>query len=131
MKKLAAYIHGKGLKIGIYSSPGPKTCAGYDGSYGYEEQDARTYASWDIDYLKYDWCSAGKLYPESEMRPVFQKMGEALQRARRPMVYSISQYGLAKRLGMGSQDGRQSLANDGRHRRKLGSRYPKSVSRSN
>jgi alpha-galactosidase len=95
MKKLAAYVHGKGLKIGIYSSPGPKTCAGYEGSYGYEEQDARTYAAWDIDYLKYDWCSAGKLYQESEMRPVFQKMGEALQRARRPMVYSLSQYGLA------------------------------------
>ena len=48
----------KGLKIGIYSSPGPKTCAGYEGSYGHEEQDAKTYAAWGIDYLKYDWCSA-------------------------------------------------------------------------
>jgi alpha-galactosidase len=95
MKKLADYVHRKGLKIGIYSSPGPKTCAGYDGSYGYEEQDAQTYAAWGIDYLKYDWCSAGKLYKNEEMRPVFQRMGAALQRARRPIVYSISQYGLA------------------------------------
>ena len=95
MKKLADYVHGKGLKIGIYSSPGPRTCAGYDGSYGYEEQDSQTYAAWGIDYLKYDWCSAGKLYKNEEMRQVFQRMGAALQRARRPMVYSISQYGLA------------------------------------
>jgi alpha-galactosidase len=94
MKKLADYVHHRGLKIGIYSSPGPKTCAGYDGSYGYDEQDAQTYAAWGIDYLKYDWCSAGKLYPRDQMRPVLQKMGSALLRARRPMVYSISQYGL-------------------------------------
>src|SRR5687767_8852756 len=55
MKALADYVHSKGLKIGIYSSPGPNTCAGYEGSYGHEEQDARTYAAWGIDYLKYDW----------------------------------------------------------------------------
>jgi alpha-galactosidase len=57
MKALADYIHGKGLKIGIYSSPVPKTCGGYEGSYGHEEQDARTYATWGMDYLKYDLCS--------------------------------------------------------------------------
>src|SRR5205823_11711709 len=61
MKALADYVHGKGLKLGIYSSPGPLTCAGYEGSYGHEEDDARTYAAWGIDYLKYDWCSAGRL----------------------------------------------------------------------
>jgi alpha-galactosidase len=55
MKALAGYVHSKGLKIGIYSSPGPNTCAGYEGSYGHEEQDAKTYAGWGIDYLKYDW----------------------------------------------------------------------------
>ena len=58
MKALADYVHSKGLKLGIYSSPGPNTCAGYEGSYGHEEQDARTYAAWGIDYLKYDWCGA-------------------------------------------------------------------------
>src|SRR5204863_9911044 len=59
MKALADYVHGKGLKLGIYSSPGHKTCAGYAASYKYEDQDARTYAKWGIDYLKYDWCSYG------------------------------------------------------------------------
>ena len=55
MKALADYVHSKGMKLGIYSSPGPNTCEGYEGSYGHEEQDARTYAAWGIDYLKYDW----------------------------------------------------------------------------
>jgi alpha-galactosidase len=61
MKALADYVHSKGLKLGIYSSPGPKTCAGFEGSYKHEEQDARSYAAWGIDYLKYDWCSAGEV----------------------------------------------------------------------
>ena len=65
MKALADYVHSKGLKFGIYSSPGPNTCAGYEGSYAHEEQDAKTYAAWGIDYLKYDWCSAGRLYPDT------------------------------------------------------------------
>jgi alpha-galactosidase len=95
MRELTEYVHAKGLRIGIYSSPGPRTCAGYEGSYGHEEQDARTYAAWGFDYLKYDWCSAGKLYGYDGMRPVLQKMGAALQGTGRPMVYSISQYGLA------------------------------------
>ena len=56
MKALADFVHSKGLKIGIYSSPGPKTCAKYEGSYGHELQDAQTYAAWGIDYLKYDLC---------------------------------------------------------------------------
>ena len=55
MKALADYVHNKGLKLGIYSSPGPNTCAGYEGSYGHEEQDARTFEAWGIDYIKYDW----------------------------------------------------------------------------
>src|SRR5689334_15763035 len=57
MKALADYVHSKGLKLGIYSSPGPKTCANYEGSLGHEEQDAKLYAEWGIDYLKYDLCS--------------------------------------------------------------------------
>lgn len=95
MKALADYVHSKGLKIGIYSSPGPNTCAGYEGSYGHEEQDARTYAGWGFDYLKYDWCSAGNIYKDSEMQPVYQKMGDALQAAGRSVVYSLCQYGRA------------------------------------
>ena len=93
MKALADYVHSKGLKLGIYSSPGPNTCAGYEGSYGHEEQDARTYAAWGIDYLKYDWCGARNLYTDDEMQAVYQKMGDALRAAGRPIVYSLCQYG--------------------------------------
>src|SRR5215831_3181936 len=93
MKALADYVHGKGLKLGIYSSPGPNTCAGYEGTYGHEDQDARTYAAWGIDYLKYDWCGARILYTDEEMPAIYQKMGDALQATGRPIVYSLCQYG--------------------------------------
>jgi len=93
MKALADYVHSKGLKFGIYSSPGPYTCAGYEGSYAHEAQDAKTYASWGVDYLKYDWCSASRLYPDSAMRAVYQKMGDALRATNRPIVNSLCQYG--------------------------------------
>jgi alpha-galactosidase len=96
MKALADYVHSKGLKIGIYSSPGPKTCANYEGSYGHEEQDAQTYAAWGMDYLKYDWCSAAKVYKLSEMPTVYKKMHDALERTGRPMVYSLCQYGMER-----------------------------------
>lgn len=95
MKALADYVHSKGLKLGIYSSPGPNTCAGYEGSYAYEEQDARTYAAWGIDYLKYDWCGARNLYTDEEMQAVYQKMGDALRATGRPILYSLCQYGRA------------------------------------
>ncbi len=95
MKALADYVHSKGLKLGIYSSPGPNTCAGYEGSYGHEEQDARTYAAWGIDYLKYDWCGARNIYTPAEMQAVYQKMGDALRATGRPIVYSLCQYGWA------------------------------------
>src|ERR1035438_8344031 len=94
MKALADYVHSKGLKIGIYSSPGPKTCAGYEASYGHEEQDAKTFAGWGIDYLKYDWCSAGSIYKNDALQPVYQKMGDALRATGRPMVYSLCEYGM-------------------------------------
>lgn len=96
MKALADYVHSKGLKIGIYSSPGPNTCAGYEGSYGHEEQDAKTYAEWGIDYLKYDWCGARNLYKDEEMQAVYQIMGEALLKVGRPILYSLCQYGRAE-----------------------------------
>ena len=95
MKALADYVHSKGLELGIYSSPGPNTCAGYEGSYGHEEQDARTYAAWGIDYLKYDWCGARNIYKDDEMQAAYQKMGDALLAAGRPIVYSLCQYGRA------------------------------------
>ncbi len=93
MKALADYVHSKGLKLGIYSSPGPKTCAGYTGSYNHELQDARTYAKWGIDYLKYDWCSASEVYSPDQMQAVYEKMALALRSTRRPIVFSLCEYG--------------------------------------
>ncbi len=96
MKALADYVHSKGLKLGIYSSPGPKTCAGYLGSYQHEEQDAKTYASWGIDYLKYDWCSAREVYANDQatMIAAYTKMGNALANSGRNIVFSLCQYGM-------------------------------------
>jgi len=94
MKALADYVHSKGLKIGIYSGPGPRTCGHYPASYGYEEQDAKMYAAWGIDYLKYDWCSAGFIYKNDKLQPVYQKMGDALHATGRPIVYSLCEYGM-------------------------------------
>ena len=94
MKALADYVHSKGLKLGIYSSPGPRTCGGYPASYGHEEQDAKTFAAWGIDYLKYDWCSAGTIYKDEQLQPVYQKMGDDLQSTSRPIVYSLCEYGM-------------------------------------
>jgi alpha-galactosidase len=93
MKALADYVHSKGLKIGIYSSPGPKTCANYEGSFGHEEQDAKQWAAWGFDYLKYDWCSASQVYDVKSLPAVYAKMGEALAKSGRPIVYSLCQYG--------------------------------------
>src|SRR5262249_49368242 len=74
-------------------SPGPETCAGFTGSYQHEEQDARTYAEWGVDYLKYDWCSASQVYPVSQIREVYEKMHRALQKSGRPIVFSLCEYG--------------------------------------
>ena len=103
MKALADYVHSKGLKLGIYSSPGAKTCARYEGSLGHEEQDAQTYADWGIDYLKYDLCSFRTVMQEQApndlaaqnklMRDAYEKMHRAIVKTGRPMVYSLCQYG--------------------------------------
>jgi alpha-galactosidase len=105
MKALADYVHGRGLKLGIYSSPGPRTCGGYEGSYGHEEQDARTFAAWGIDYIQYDWCSAGRIYPDTDLRRAYQKMGDALATSGRPIVYSLCEYGLGNVWTWGPQVG--------------------------
>lgn len=93
MKALSGYVHAKGLKLGIYSSPGHRTCGGFEGSHGHEQQDASTWAAWGIDYLKYDWCGARQIYPNEAMQAVYQKMAEALRKTGRPVVYGICQYG--------------------------------------
>ena len=105
MKALADYVHSKGLLIGIYSSPGPRTCGGFEGSYGHEEQDARRFAAWGMDYLKYDWCSALRIWKDADMQAVYQRMGEALRQTGRPIVYALCQYGRAGVVQWGSQVG--------------------------
>lgn len=115
MKSLADYVHGLGLKIGLYSSPGPWTCGGCAGSYGHERQDAESYAKWGFDYLKYDWCSYGNVingmpdndpykvsslsYKGGNNLPVAQKpyklMGDYLREQPRDIVFSLCQYGMS------------------------------------
>ena len=105
MKALADYLHERGLKLGMYTSPGPKSCAGFEGTYGHEEQDARTFAAWGVDYLKYDWCSAGLIYDDTEMPAVYLKMAQAIRATGRPMVYSLCQYGRAEVWKWGADAG--------------------------
>lgn len=99
IKATSDYVHSKGLRFGIYSSPGPMTCGGYLGTYQHEMQDAKTYADWGIDYLKYDWCSYGQICPDPSVLAEQQKpyilMGECLKQQSRDIVYSLCQYGMA------------------------------------
>jgi len=113
MKGLADYVHDLGLKIGLYSSPGPWTCGGCTGSWEHEQQDAETYAKWGFDYLKYDWCSYGSIASGKMTNamnvPLYGKtatndagaiypytvMGKHLRDQKRDIVYSLCQYGMA------------------------------------
>jgi alpha-galactosidase len=111
MKELGSYIHSKGLKYGVYSSPGPLTCGGFLASYGHEEQDARMFADWGADYLKYDLCSfrvymkvaAGALNADKPMDhqksteaqiAAYERMHQALRKTGRPIYFALCQYGL-------------------------------------
>jgi alpha-galactosidase len=125
MKGLAEYVHGKGLKIGLYSSPGPTTCGGCVASYGHEEQDAQSYGEWGFDYLKYDWCSydqiarqivatnqsatttnrARRNYPLEILQKPYQDMRAALDKVPRDIVYSLCQYGMGNVWEWGDQVG--------------------------
>jgi len=89
IKALADYIHSKGLKFGVYGCAGNKTCAGYPGNRGHEYQDARTYASWGVDYLKYDWCNTDGLNAEG----AYTTMRDALYAAKRPVIFSLCEWG--------------------------------------
>ena len=89
MKAVADYVHGKGLKFGIYTDAGRKTCEGRPGSYGYEVMDARAYAQWGVDYVKIDWCNSDGL----DARTQYAKFGEALAASGRKIVFSICEWG--------------------------------------
>lgn len=94
MKALGDYIHSKGLKFGLQTSAAFKSCGGFEGSYGHEAQDAKTFASWGVDYLIYDGCGADAIYAtQGEQRAAYRKMGEALRASGREIVFSMSQNG--------------------------------------
>jgi alpha-galactosidase len=89
LKALGDYLHEKGFKFGIHNCAGTKTCAGYPGGRGHEYQDARSYASWGVDYLKYDWCEHGTANAEE----TYKTMRDALYAAGRPIVFSLCEWG--------------------------------------
>ena len=91
MPALAEYVHARGLTFGIYSDAGLKTCGGEPGSLGYEEQDARTFASWGVDFLKYDFCFAQDDRATAER--LYSKMGSALRQTGRPILFNICEWG--------------------------------------
>lgn len=92
MRALTDYVHSLGLKIGIYSSPGPQTCAGFEGTYRHEQQDAETWAAWGFDYVKYDYCSYFKVKKDDELDSQiapYRQLGNILPTLSRDIVYSI------------------------------------------
>ncbi len=99
MAAMTAYIHARGLKAGLYTSPGPRTCAGYEGAYRHEAADARTFAQWGFDFLKYDWCSyggvAGGTTREHFVRP-YKLMWDELLKQDRDIVHNLCQYGMSQ-----------------------------------
>ncbi len=119
MKGLADYIHAKGLKAGLYTSPGPWTCGGYVGAYEHEAADAREFAAWGFDFLKYDWCSYGHVkndqrWPTAEEKTKYQAdrlklpyclMGDILKQQPRDLVLNLCQYGMGEVWKWGGEFG--------------------------
>ena len=97
MKALTDYIHVRGLKAGIYTSPGPATCAGHEGAYQHEEADVARFVEWGFDFLKYDWCSYGNIAKgnsREELKKPYQLVGDILKRQPRDLVFNLCQYGM-------------------------------------
>jgi len=108
MKAMTDYIHGKGLKAGLYTSPGPLTCAGFVGTYEHEQQDAETFAEWGFDFLKYDWCSYGRIAKDRslpELQKPYIKMGNIIKNLDRDIVLNLCQYGMGEVWKWGGQVG--------------------------
>jgi alpha-galactosidase len=112
MKALTDHIHGLGLKAGIYTSPGPRTCAGHVGAYRHEEQDAARFVEWGFDFLKYDWCSydeiAGREPTVEALQKPYRQMGAILKRQPRDLVLNLCQYGMGKVWQWGREVGGNS-----------------------
>ena len=111
MKALTDYIHSKGLKAGIYTSPGPTSCAGHVGAYQHEELDAQRFAEWGYDFLKYDWCSYGRIAQKPDlaaMQKPYRLMGGILRGLDRDMVLNLCQYGMGNVWEWGKEVGGHS-----------------------
>ena len=116
MKGLTDYIHAMGLKTGIYSSPGPTTCGGFYASYQFEDKDARRWADWGFDYIKYDWCSYGSISQGKtldELQKPYVVMRQALDKVDRDIVFSFCQYGMGDVWKWGEQIGGNSWRTTG------------------
>jgi len=117
MKAMTAYIHAKGLKAGIYTSPGPRTCAGFAGSFQHEAQDAKQFADWGFDLLKYDWCSYGEIAKNDKSLAAFKKpyqlMGDLLRQQKRDILLNLCQYGMGNVWEWGAEVGGQSWRTSG------------------
>lgn len=109
MKALTNYLHARGIKGGIYISPGPRTCAGFEGSYGHERQDAQLFAAWGFDFLKYDLCSYGDIlknkHDAEELKKPYALMGSILKSLDRDFVFNLCEYGLGDVWQWGRQVG--------------------------
>jgi alpha-galactosidase len=111
MKALADFIHARGLKAGIYTSPGPLTCGGHVGAYQHEEQDVQRFVEWGFDFLKYDWCSYGQVVPKPDraaLEKPYRLIGEILGRQPRDVVLNLCQYGMGDVWEWGKAVGGQS-----------------------
>ena len=116
MKGLAEYVHAKGLRIGLYSSPGPWTCGGCVASWQHEEQDAQSYGQWGFDYLKYDWCSYGQIARNPTLpdrQKPYSVMRAALDKVNRDILFSFCQYGDGEVWKWGAQIGGNSWRTTG------------------
>jgi alpha-galactosidase len=106
MKALGDYIHSKRLKFALQTSAAPKSCGGFEGSYGHEAEDAKTFAAWGVDYLIYDACGTDAIYTtQAEQRAAYQKMGEALRASGREIAFGLSQNGAFDVAQWGSKTG--------------------------
>lgn len=108
MKALTDYIHAKGLKAGLYSSPGPLTCAGFTASYQFEDKDAQQWANWGFDYIKYDWCSYGNISKGetlAELQKPYVVLRNALNKVDRDILFSFCQYGMGNVWEWGEEIG--------------------------
>jgi alpha-galactosidase len=130
MKAMTSYIHGLGLKAGLYTSPGPRTCADFYGSFGHEAADAARFVEWGFDFLKYDWCSYDEVAPKGSapeaerLQKPYRLMGGILASQPRDIVFNLCQYGMGEVWTWGGDVGGHSWRTTGDLGLEKGARLP-------